>query len=179
VDALFHCIVNPNNPFNPCNRGSDKLLTLESAICKPNSVFPLLLTRRQPLLYATYPGPIRGRRHLQFSPLGTERIGPLRGLAPREVYRDPGDYAPGGGLLHRRFILTHTHKEYRRFAFLWHYAVNGISTIARLIPRPPDLYPPGRVSAGTLPYGVRTFLPRLLGSGCPMTDSKINYEIRN
>lgn len=30
----------------------------------------------------------------------------LLGLALREVYRDPGDRSPGGGLLHRRFTLT-------------------------------------------------------------------------
>ena len=30
----------------------------------------------------------------------------LRGLASREVYRDPEDRSSGGGLLHRRFTLT-------------------------------------------------------------------------
>ena len=33
------------------------------------------------------------------------RVDLLRGLAPREVYRDPKDYSLSGGLLHRRFTL--------------------------------------------------------------------------
>ena len=92
--------------------------------------------------------------------------GPIRGLAPREVYRDLEDRSSSGGLLHRLFTLTFSlprslMKKRERFVFC-DTALSAIIRRLRLIVHLPNLYDAVHkaqfISIGTLPYGVRTFL---------------------
>jgi len=49
----------------------------------------------------------------------------IRGLAPREVYRDCTGRPVHGGLLHRRFTRSDDFHQ-RWSAFLWHCAVSKV-----------------------------------------------------
>jgi hypothetical protein len=71
-----------------------------SAICKPNPVF-LSEDKEATITLCDLPEIVSPGRSVPIKGLIS-----IRGLAPREVYRDPEDYSSGGGLLHRRFTLT-------------------------------------------------------------------------
>src|SRR5947209_12245274 len=90
------------------------------AACKPNSVWSFFYREREAIIDLMRPT----RSHA-----AGNGVDFMRGLAPREVYRDCMNCFMHGGLLHRRFILTRkTTKSPSnwRFSFLRHCAVSRI-----------------------------------------------------
>lgn len=121
------------------------------------------ITARAPATYPKVSGPIRVKKngHRPASPRRAHRAGTqsdelgyaalpfLFGLAPCGVYPAPERYRRGGALLPHLFTLTR-----KSLATLFgRYLLCGTSRLAALTLQ-------SRTLSGTLPCGVRTFLPR-------------------
>src|SRR6185437_7848681 len=89
------------------------------------------------------------------------RIGPIRSAPPGEERRDPCLFglAPCG-VYPATTITGRAVRSYRTFSPLPSSLARGWRYVLCCTSRPEVLKPPSRTLSGTLPCGVRTFLPR-------------------